>query len=197
MGITRLGKSQMGSRRTARRNKKKFEDQRRADHLLKHGTGGVTKAKIKTRPPGVHRKIHYSGGKSRRAWRRSHGEPTRNIKKGKAFHPAAKDNLQAQATAEERKARIAALRAEREAEREEEKKIFKKKQQRAFNSARAEMIQKVTNSKTIAKMSARQKREVAKRTEVLRLSYFGLKEQVEEEERAQARAARRAARKRR
>merc|ERR1711916_45002 len=178
MGITRLGKSQMGSRRTARRNKKKFEDQRRADHLLKHGTGGVTKAKIKTRPPGVHRKIHYSGGKSRRAWRRSHGEPTRNIKKGKA--------------------RIAALRAEREAEREEEKKIFKQKQlQRAFNSARAEMIQKVTNSKTIAKMSARQKREVAKRTEVLRLSYFGLKEQVEEEERAQARAARRAARKRR
>merc|ERR1711916_392100 len=138
MGITRLGKSQMGSRRTARRNKKKFEDQRRADHLLKHGTGGVTKA------------------------------------------------------------RIAALRAEREAEREEEKKIFKQKQlQRAFNSARAEMIQKVTNSKTIAKMSARQKREVAKRTEVLRLSYFGLKEQVEEEERAQARAARRAARKRR
>merc|ERR1711916_190618 len=163
MGITRLGKSQMGSRRTARRNKKKFEDQRRADHLLKHGTGGVTKAKIKTRPPGVHRKIHYSGGKSRRAWRRSHGEPTRNIKKGKAFHPAAKDNLQAQATAEE------------------DKKIFKQKQlQRAFNSARAEMIQKVTNSKTIAKMSARQKREVAKRTEVLRLSYFGLKEQVEE-----------------
>merc|ERR1711916_179320 len=99
MGITRLGKSQMGSRRTARRNKKKFEDQRRADHLHKHGTGGVTKAKIKTRPPGVHRKIHYSGGKSRRAWRRSPGEPTRNIKKGKAFHPAAKDNLQAQATA--------------------------------------------------------------------------------------------------
>ena len=62
----------MGSRRTARRNKKKFESQRKANHLLTHGTGGVTKAKIKTRPPGVHRKIHYSGGKSRRAWRRSH-----------------------------------------------------------------------------------------------------------------------------
>ena len=125
-------------------------------------------------------------------------EPTRNIKKGKAFHPPVKEQLQAQASAEERRARIAALREEREAEREEEKKIFKQKQlQRAFNAARAEMIQKVTNSKTISKMSARQKREVAKRTEVLRLSYFGIKERVEDEQKAEARAARRAARKRR
>ena len=96
---------------------------------------------------------------------------------GKGLHQGTKVKLSKEKAERARREALRELKEQARAEKEKEiLRIKQARKQRAFNKARAEMVQKVTNSTTLGRLSARQKREIAKRTEVLRLSYFGLEE---------------------